>query len=85
MLKGMASILIKLEEQTARYILKQNSRHCDIEWDCDVEIQNSLHSAEDRTIHDVVGNEESSTKCTLTEENKKKESDPDHCFTNEVS
>ena len=56
----MTPILIKLEEETARYKIKQNSAHCDTEWDCDMEIQNWLHPAEVGTIHEVVGNEETS-------------------------
>jgi len=59
MLTGMTPILINLEE-TAHYKIKQNSRHSDIEWDCDVEIQNWPHPAEFGTIHEVVGNEETS-------------------------
>jgi len=60
MLTGMTPILIKLEEETAHYKIKQNSGHCDIEWDCDVEIKNWPHPAEVGTIHEVVGNEETS-------------------------
>jgi len=60
MLTGMTPILIKLEEETAHYKIKQKLGHCDIEWNCDVEIQNWPHPAEVGTIHEVVGNEETS-------------------------
>jgi hypothetical protein len=60
MLTGMTPMLIKLEEDTAHYKIKQNLGHRDIEWDCDVEIQNWPHPAEVGTIHEVVGNEETS-------------------------
>jgi len=60
MLTGMTPILIKLEEKTAHYKIKQKLGHHDIEWDCDVEIQNWPHPAEVGIIHEVVGNEETS-------------------------
>jgi hypothetical protein len=60
MLTGMTTILIKVEEVTAHYKLKQKMGHRDIEWDCDVEIQNWPHPAEFGIIHEVVGNEETS-------------------------
>jgi len=40
MLRGMTPILIKLEQETAQYKIKENSGNREIEWDCDVEIQN---------------------------------------------
>ena len=40
MLTGMTPILIKLGQEAAHCKIKQNSGHSDIEWDCDVEIQN---------------------------------------------
>jgi len=59
-LTGMTPIIIKLEEETAQYKIKQNSGNGEIEWDCDVEIQNWPHPAEVGTIHEVVRNEETS-------------------------
>jgi len=46
MVTGMTPIIIKLEEETAHYKIKQNSGHCDIEWDCGVELQHWPHPAE---------------------------------------
>jgi ribonuclease HI len=60
MLTGMTPILIKLEEAAAHYKIKEKLGNCDIEWDRDVEIQNWSHPAEVGTIHEVVGNEETS-------------------------
>jgi len=60
MLTGMTPILIKLEQETAQYKIKQNSGNSEIEWDCDVEIQNWPHPAEVATIHEVERNEETS-------------------------
>ena len=60
MLTGMTPILIKLEEEAAHYKIKQKLGQRDIEWDCDVEIQNWPHAAEVGTIHEVAGNEETS-------------------------
>jgi len=60
MLTGMTPILIKLEEKTEHYKIKQKLGHHDIEWDSDVEIQNWPHPAEVGIIHEVVGNEETS-------------------------
>jgi hypothetical protein len=60
MLTGITPILIKVEEKTAHYKIEQKLGHRDIEWDCDVEIQNWLHTAEVGTIHEMVGNEETS-------------------------
>jgi len=60
MLTGMTPILIKLEQETAQYKIKQNSGNSGIELDCDVEIQNWPHPAEVETIHEVEGNEETS-------------------------
>jgi ribonuclease HI len=57
MLTGMTPIIIKLEE-AAHYKIKQRSGQRDIEWECDVEIQNWPHPAEVGTIHEVVGNED---------------------------
>ena len=73
MLMGMTPILIKLKEETAHYKIKQKLGHRDIEWDCDVEIQNWPHPAEVGIIHEVV--REHQSKCTPTEANKNKESD----------
>jgi len=56
----MTPILIKLEKETAQYKIKQNSGKSEIEWDCDVEIQNWPHPAEVGTIYEVEGNEETS-------------------------
>jgi stage V sporulation protein SpoVS len=75
MLTGMTAILIKLEKETARYKIKQNAAHHDIEWDCDVGIQNWPHSAEVGAIHEVVGNEERSIQVYTDGANKNKESD----------
>jgi len=58
MLTRMTPILIKLEEKTAHYKIKQKLRHHDIEGGCDVEVQNWPHPAEVGIIHEVVGNEE---------------------------
>jgi len=58
MLTGMTPILIKLEQETAQYKIKLNSGNSEIEWGCDVEIQNWPHPAEVGTIHEVEGNEE---------------------------
>jgi hypothetical protein len=46
MLTGMTPILIKLEEETAHYKIKLKLGHHDIEWDCEVEIQNWPHPAD---------------------------------------
>jgi len=43
MLTGMTPVIIKLEEETAHYKIKEKSGHCDIEWDCGVEIQHWPH------------------------------------------
>ena len=72
MLTGMTPILIKLEEKTAHYKIKQKLGHHDIEWDCDVEIQNWPHPAEVGTIHKVVGNEETSIQ-VYTDESKQEQ------------
>jgi len=40
MLTGMTPVIIKLQQETAQYKIKQNSGNSEIEWDCDVEIQN---------------------------------------------
>jgi len=40
MLTGMTPIIIKTEQETAQYKIKQNSENSEIEWDGDVEIQN---------------------------------------------
>jgi len=69
----MTPILIKLEQGTAHYKIKQNSGHSDIEWDCDVEIQNWPHPAEVGTIHELVGNEETSIQ-VYTDGSKKNKS-----------
>jgi len=53
----MTPILIKLEQETAQYKIKENSGNREIEWDCDVEIQNWPHPAEFGKIHEVVRNE----------------------------
>ena len=42
---GMTPIIIKLEEETANYKIKQNVGHCEIEWDCDVELRHWPHPA----------------------------------------
>jgi hypothetical protein len=55
MLTGMTPIILKLEEEVAHYKIKQRSGQRDIEWDCDVEIQNWPHPAEVGTIHEVTG------------------------------
>jgi len=60
MVTGMTQIIIKLEEETAHYKTKQNSGHCHIEWDCDVELQHWPYTAEVGTIHEVAGNEDTS-------------------------
>jgi len=60
MFTEITPILIKQEQETAQYKIKQNSGNSEIERDCDVEIQNWPHPAEFRTIHEVVGNEETS-------------------------
>jgi hypothetical protein len=60
MLTKMTPILIKLEEERAHHKIEQKLGHRDIEWDCDVEIQNWPHPAEVGTIREVVGNEETS-------------------------
>jgi len=72
MLTGMTPLLTKLEEETARFKVKQNSAHCDIEWDCGVEIQNWPHPAENGTIHEMVGNEETSIE-VYTDGNKQEQ------------
>jgi len=54
----MTPILIKLEQETAQYKIKENSGNREIEWDCDVEIQTWPHPAEFGKIHEVVRNEE---------------------------
>jgi len=75
MLTGMTAILIKLEKETARHKIKQNSAHRDKEWDCDVGIKNWPHPAEVGAIHEVVGNEERSIQVYTDGANKNKESD----------
>jgi len=60
MLTGMTHILIKPKQETAQYKIKQKSGNSEIEWDCDVEIENWPHPAEVGTIHKVEGNEETS-------------------------
>ena len=60
MVTGMTPIIIKLEEETAHYKIKQNSGNCDIEWDRDVELQHWPHPAEVGTIQEVAGNEDTS-------------------------
>jgi ribonuclease HI len=57
MLTGMTPIILKLEE-VAHYKIKKRSGQRDIEWDCDVEIQNWPHPAEVGTIHEVAGYED---------------------------
>ena len=37
MFTAMTPILIKLEQETAQYKIKQNSGNCEIEWNCEVE------------------------------------------------
>ena len=73
MLTGMTPILIKLEQETAQYKIKLNSGNSEIEWDCDVEIQNWQHPAEFGTIHKVEGNEETSIQ-VYTDGSKKNKS-----------
>jgi ribonuclease HI len=58
MLTGMTPIILKLEEEAAHYKIKQKSGQRDMEWDCDVEIQNWPHPAEVGTINEVAGNED---------------------------
>jgi len=58
MLTGMTPIVIKLEQETAHYKIKQNSGNSVVEWDCDVGIQNWPHPAEFRKVQEVEGNEE---------------------------
>jgi len=84
MLIGMTRILIKLEQETAHYEVKQNSGNSEIEWDCDVEFLNWPHPAEVGTIHEVEGNEEASIQVYTDGSNKNTESGLEKWFSKEV-
>jgi hypothetical protein len=71
MLTGMAPIL-KIWRGNSTLQYKKKLEHRDIEWDCNVEIQNWPHPTEFGTIHEVVGHEEISFQ-VYTDESKREQ------------